>query len=81
MSDSTASFQYVNRATRKKREQIIEIVRNNPEITGAEIIQRCLPEKPSVGSDKRTRATLQNLCGDGELKWLEGDRYIAIDQQ
>ena len=78
---SPASYCFTNKATREKRNKIIAIVRENPQLTGAEIIQEYHPENSSRDSHKRTRAMLQTLCADGRLKYLEGDRYVVLEAQ
>jgi hypothetical protein len=81
MSISTAAYCYANKATKEKRAKIIATVRENPEITGAELIRQYHKPTCSRDSQKRTRAMLQNLCADGQLKWLDGDRYIVPPAQ
>jgi hypothetical protein len=76
---SIASYCFSNKATRAKRDKIIAIVRENPQLTGAEIIRQYHPENSSKDSQKRTRAMLQTLCADRRLKYLEGDRYVVLE--
>ncbi len=81
MSISTASYSYLSKAVKEKRAKVIATVRENPEITGAELIK--LYHKPTCKGDsqQRMRNMLQNLCADGHLKWLDGDRYIVPTAQ
>jgi hypothetical protein len=78
MSETTAAYQYANKATRAKRAKIIEIVQLNPKITGAEIIRQYhAVEVIDPGNRRRTRNMIQYLCAERQLKYLEGDRYIV----
>lgn len=75
MSTSTAAYSYTNKVTREKYDRVVAFVRENPEITGAEIAKHFHPDKPKP---KHFTHMLQNLCADRRLKYLEGDRYIVV---
>lgn len=78
MADTSVSCNFSNRATREKRATIIEIVRENPEISSAEIIRRYYGENPTP-SQRCTRHLIMSLCADRRLIYLDGDRYIVPD--